>query len=356
MPPERLRWSTSPTTMPLTTGCGRPGRVRPGCRGSDTDAVRDPALELARWRARAPSRSPTVTTGTRPPYATATNAGCPLADEDPAFDYLLMLLVETSGQPLTVLPTHRVVRGLGDAGVERLLAKPGRALRRPAGRSGHDRGAFLGRCAGSQGRFRACHPRGRGRADSPTRGVRAAPAGRRGCAPAPRRDAARRRASSGCAGSTRSAMAAGRAWPTRSQLPRRCNLVTGHVDGADTAFLLEPTPVADIAAVASAGRRHAGRKSTYFYPKRPPAWSSTRTSGDAMTDRRRTLPRQGDDRRGLPPSVRLATGRQARPQGRDRAAERGLYVESWLPERRSRRKPLLLVHGELAGSWCGSAG
>ncbi len=31
--------------------------------------------------------------------------------------------------------------------------------------------------------------------------------------------------------------------------------------------------------------------------------------------------------------------------------ERGLYIESWLPERRSRRKPLLLVHGELGGSW-----
>src|SRR5436190_10180979 len=31
--------------------------------------------------------------------------------------------------------------------------------------------------------------------------------------------------------------------------------------------------------------------------------------------------------------------------------ERGLYVESWLPERRSRRRPLLFVHGELAGSW-----
>jgi pimeloyl-ACP methyl ester carboxylesterase len=30
---------------------------------------------------------------------------------------------------------------------------------------------------------------------------------------------------------------------------------------------------------------------------------------------------------------------------------RGLYVESWLPERRSRRKPLLFLHGELAGSW-----
>jgi non-heme chloroperoxidase len=31
--------------------------------------------------------------------------------------------------------------------------------------------------------------------------------------------------------------------------------------------------------------------------------------------------------------------------------ERGVYVESWLPERRSRRKPLLFVHGELTGSW-----
>ncbi|MEO7664156.1 MAG: alpha/beta fold hydrolase [Candidatus Limnocylindrales bacterium] len=31
--------------------------------------------------------------------------------------------------------------------------------------------------------------------------------------------------------------------------------------------------------------------------------------------------------------------------------DRGVYVESWLPERRSRRKPLLFVHGELGGSW-----
>ncbi|HET7677094.1 MAG TPA: alpha/beta fold hydrolase [Candidatus Limnocylindrales bacterium] len=31
--------------------------------------------------------------------------------------------------------------------------------------------------------------------------------------------------------------------------------------------------------------------------------------------------------------------------------ERGLYVESWLPERRSRRRPLFLLHGELTGSW-----
>ena len=31
--------------------------------------------------------------------------------------------------------------------------------------------------------------------------------------------------------------------------------------------------------------------------------------------------------------------------------ERGLYIESWLPERRSRRRPLYLIHGELGGSW-----
>lgn len=31
--------------------------------------------------------------------------------------------------------------------------------------------------------------------------------------------------------------------------------------------------------------------------------------------------------------------------------DRGVYIESWLPERRSRRKPLLFVHGELTGSW-----
>jgi len=31
--------------------------------------------------------------------------------------------------------------------------------------------------------------------------------------------------------------------------------------------------------------------------------------------------------------------------------DRGVYVEAWLPERRSRRRPLLFVHGELGGSW-----
>ena len=38
-------------------------------------------------------------------------------EEDPAFDYLLTLLLEATAEPLTILATHRVVRGLGDAGL-----------------------------------------------------------------------------------------------------------------------------------------------------------------------------------------------------------------------------------------------
>ena len=42
--------------------------------------------------------------------------------------------------------------------------------------------------------------------------------------------------------------------------------VDGAVDGADAAFLLEPTPVASILAVAAEGDVMP-QKSTYFYPK-----------------------------------------------------------------------------------------
>jgi len=46
-------------------------------------------------------------------------------------------------------------------------------------------------------------------------------------------------------------------------------------------------------------------------------------------------------------------GANGRPIRKDEIelAEQGLYVESWMPERRSRRRPLLFIHGELTGSW-----
>ncbi len=55
----------------------------------------------------------------------------------------------------------------------------------------------------------------------------------------------------------------------------------------------------------------------------------------------------------LPIAAHHGGGPNGRPIRKDETEipERGLYVESWLPERRSRRRPLVLVHGELAGSW-----
>jgi pimeloyl-ACP methyl ester carboxylesterase len=52
-------------------------------------------------------------------------------------------------------------------------------------------------------------------------------------------------------------------------------------------------------------------------------------------------------------SIGIAPRAPVRPVRKDEIVieERGLYVESWLPERRSRRRPLYLLHGELAGSW-----
>jgi uncharacterized protein (DUF1015 family) len=189
-------------------------------------------------------------------------------EEDPPFDYILMLFLETTGQPLTVLPTHRVVRGLGDDGVQALWVRLGElfAVERV------ERSALLERAfraatlsAGGTGRF-GLWTRGRG---ALLTGRREAfepwlPAGgealrrldvtllqvalERLCGIGPEATAA-----GGRVAYTKSAAEA-IAWVDRAE------------DGADAAFLLEPTPVAEIAAVAMAGDVMP-QKSTYFYPK-----------------------------------------------------------------------------------------
>jgi pimeloyl-ACP methyl ester carboxylesterase len=63
-----------------------------------------------------------------------------------------------------------------------------------------------------------------------------------------------------------------------------------------------------------------------------------------MTDEPITLPIA------RPVPERVATPKPVRKDEID-LLERGVHIESWLPERRSRRRPLLLIHGELAGSW-----
>ncbi len=61
----------------------------------------------------------------------------------------------------------------------------------------------------------------------------------------------------------------------------------------------------------------------------------------------------GGGQNGHDRTIDLADRPVGRPIRKDEriVAGRGLYIESWLPERRSRRKPLYMLHGELGGSW-----
>ena len=77
-------------------------------------------------------------------------------EEDPAFDYLLTLLLEATAEPLTILPTHRIVRGLGDGRAGR---RCGRA-RRTCSTAGRRAGTSCSRR--SKDRSRAAAPGGSG--------------------------------------------------------------------------------------------------------------------------------------------------------------------------------------------------
>ena len=187
-------------------------------------------------------------------------------EEDPAFDYLLMLFLETTAEPLTVLPTHRIVRGLGDGGTATMRAglEPLFDVR-PAG-ADELRATF-----GS-----AARPGGNGRFGLWTReGGAVLTAHRAAFDPLiPAGGRAFRRldvvvlgaALEHLAGIDPEAVATqGRVAFTKS-VDEAIAAVDDRTDGADAAFLLEPTPVASISAVAREGDVMP-QKSTYFYPK-----------------------------------------------------------------------------------------
>jgi uncharacterized protein (DUF1015 family) len=188
-------------------------------------------------------------------------------EEDPAFDYLLMLFLETTAEPLTVLPTHRLVGGLGDDGAARLRdGLPELFAVAPAGRD-ELLGAFGGRAdaRGGDGRFGLWTRAG----GSILTARRAAfepflPAG----GPHVRAldvvllGVALER----LAGIDPAAVAAGGRLTFTKSADDAIAAVDGRRDGIDAAFLLEPTPVASIAAVAADGDVMP-QKSTYFHPK-----------------------------------------------------------------------------------------
>ncbi len=188
-------------------------------------------------------------------------------EEDPAFDYLLTLLIDAVAEPLTVLPTHRLLRNLGDEGVARLLdgLEAFFEVRRDVARDD------------LRGRFEAIatEPGGAGRFGLWTRSGGAILVARRHAfepwLPAGG-DAVRGLdvtllgvALERLAGIDAEALAAGAVAYTKSA-DEALDAVDAGRDGTDAAFLLEPTPVASILAVAADGDVMP-QKSTYFYPK-----------------------------------------------------------------------------------------
>jgi len=187
-------------------------------------------------------------------------------DEDPAFDYVLVLMLEATRQELTVLPTHRLVKGIGRDGAAALLARApelfdvvpvtssdtlvrdlstgGEALG-GAGRFAlwtRDGGALL---TARRDAFEPSLPAG-------SEAVRALDVTLLGVA------------LERLAGIDASAVARGAIGYTKSATEAIAAVEAG--SDVDAAFLLEPTPVAAIEAVAREGDVMP-QKSTYFYPK-----------------------------------------------------------------------------------------
>jgi uncharacterized protein (DUF1015 family) len=197
--------------------------------------------------------------------------------EDPAWGDILMLLLEPVAGPLTVLPTHRVLLGLGDEGLglleERLpeLFEVGERVSAETLVEGFGawgagpRGAGGGRSAGGAGRFGLLTRDGgtllQARRSSFEQWL---PAG----GPAVRRlDVTLAGAAiEHLAGLDAAAVADGGRIAYTKDAAEALAWVDAGRDGADAALLLEPTTTAEIIAVAAEGDVMP-QKSTFIYPK-----------------------------------------------------------------------------------------
>ena len=187
-------------------------------------------------------------------------------EADPATDYVMMLFLETTRQKLTVIPTHRFVRGLGDEGVRDLLdhAQWLFDVKPVSGRAELEAAFSSVEVPGGEGRFGLWTRQGGAllrarRADISLTLKDGGPA-------LNRLDVTLLQAAlDRLCGVDAAAIAAGRLLYSKS-VTESLDWVDDARDGADAAFLLDPTPVAEIAAVAAEGGVMP-QKSTYFYPK-----------------------------------------------------------------------------------------
>jgi len=189
-------------------------------------------------------------------YARERRAG--MADAvDLDTDDVLMLLLEPLAGTLDVLPTHRVVLGLGAEGLAGLEAELARCFDvQPDAPVEGLLGTFgpLGAAAGGSGRFGLWTRHG-------------------GSILRARREALEPHLPAGGAALRRldvcidaAAIAEGDRIRYTMDAAEAIALVDAGTDGADAAFLLEPTPATEIVAVAADGDVMP-QKSTYIYPK-----------------------------------------------------------------------------------------
>jgi uncharacterized protein (DUF1015 family) len=191
-------------------------------------------------------------------------------EEDPPFDYVLTLLLDGSAESVTVLPTHRVLAGIGSEAAAGLLAGAEAFFDvRPTDRAGLVTAFGVAHAAdGGRG--------GRGRFGLWTRSGGAILTARRHALEPwlPDGGAALRRldvslldvALGRLLDRDAGALAASGTLRFTKSADEALAWVDAGTEGADAAFLLDPTPVADILAVARDGDVMP-QKSTYFYPK-----------------------------------------------------------------------------------------
>ncbi len=198
-------------------------------------------------------------------YRDERRAGATDGSEDPAWDFVLALLLDAVHEPLTVLPTHRIVRGLGGSATGLVADAASMFEVRTVASSAELVDAFGSSKPGGGGRFGLWTRDGGAILTARPTAFDAIPASH---------GAAVRRLDVTllslallrlCRISATDVAAGDRVDFSHDagEAIRRVDAADG---GADAAFLLEATPVADVIAVAADGDVMP-EKSTFFYPK-----------------------------------------------------------------------------------------